>query len=170
MPSFIPIAALFIFPMLMAFAGASDLLTMRITNKLVLLVAIGFFPVALVAGLPLETIGVHVATALVVLAVTIGFFALGWIGGGDAKLIAATTLWFGLTGLLPYLLYASLLGGALTLVLLAVRSRPLPLLLKQVTWIDRLHDTKTGVPYGIALAAAAILLYPGSIVFQRLVG
>jgi prepilin peptidase CpaA len=170
MPSFITIPALFVFPMLMAFAAASDLLTMRITNRLVLLVVAGFFLVALIAGLPLETIGIHVATAAVVLVVTIGFFALGWIGGGDAKLIAATTLWFGLAGMLPYLVYASLLGGSLTLGLLAIRQWPLPLQLKQVAWIDRLHDAKTGVPYGIALAAAALLLYPGSIIFERLLG
>jgi prepilin peptidase CpaA len=72
--------------------------------------------------------------------------------------------------MLTYLLFASLLGGALTLSLLAVRRWPLPLQLKQVLWIDRLHDSKTGVPYGIALAAAGLLVYPGSLIFQRLVG
>jgi prepilin peptidase CpaA len=170
MPSFVTVPALFIFPLLMAYAAASDLLTMRITNRVVLLVVAGFFLVALLAGLPLQAIGMHVVAGLVVLAVAFGLFALGWIGGGDAKLIAATTLWFGVAGMLPYLLYASLLGGTLTLALLAVRRMPLPLQLKGVTWIDRLHDSKTGVPYGIALAAAAILVYPTSIVFQRLVG
>jgi prepilin peptidase CpaA len=58
----------------------------------------------------------------------------------------------------------------LTLLLLAVRRWPLPLQLKQVLWIDRLHDSKTGVPYGIALAAAGLLVYPSSLIFQRLVG
>ena len=49
-----------------------------------------------------------------VLAVTFVFFALGWIGGGDAKLAAATALWLGFDHLLKYLLYASLFGGVLT--------------------------------------------------------
>ena len=51
---------------------------------------------------------------------------MGWIGGGDAKLAAATALWFGFDHLLDYLLYASLFGGALTLVLLQFRQWPLP--------------------------------------------
>lgn len=170
MPSFISIPVLFVFPLLMAYAASSDLLTMRISNRLVLLLVVGFLVVALLTGLSIETIGMHVASAAIVLAVSFTFFALGWIGGGDAKLIAATTLWFGFPSMLPYLVYASLLGGTLTLSLLAVRRWPLPLQLKQVAWIDRLHDAQTGVPYGIALAAAGLLVYPTSIIFQRLVG
>lgn len=170
MPSFITLPAMLVFPMLMAYAASSDLLTMRISNRLVLLLLGGFFLVALLVGLPLDLIGMHLAAAAVVLALSFSFFALGWIGGGDAKLVAATTLWFGFGGMLQYLLYASLLGGALTLSLLAVRRWPLPLPLKQVGWIDRLHDGKTGVPYGIALAVAGLLVYPSSVIFQRLVG
>ena len=170
MPTFISFPAMLVFPLLMAYAASSDLLTMRISNRLVLLLVGGFFVIALLAGFPLETIGMHVAAAAIVLAMSFAFFSFGWIGGGDAKLIAATTLWFGFGQMLPYLVYASLLGGALTLSLLAVRRWPLPLLLKQVVWIDRLHDGKTGVPYGIALAAAGLLVYPGSLAFQRLMG
>ena len=170
MPSFITFPAMLVFPLLMAFAASSDLLTMRISNKLVLMVVASFFAIALLAGFSLELLGTHVAAAALVLAVSFSFFALGWIGGGDAKLIAATALWFGFEDMMMYLLFASLLGGALTLLLLAVRRWPLPLQLKQVLWIDRLHDSKTGVPYGIALAAAGLLVYPSSLIFQRLVG
>jgi Flp pilus assembly protein protease CpaA len=88
-------------------------------------------------------------------------------GGGDAKLLAATTLWLGFGVMLPYLIYASLLGGALTLLLLAARRWPLPQWLRNVKWIDRLHDSKSGVPYGIALAIAGILVYSDSVIFQR---
>ncbi len=170
MPSFIAFPAMLVFPLLMAFAASSDLLTMRISNKLVLLLAGSFFAIALLAGFSVELLGTHVAAAAIVLAVSFSFFALRWIGGGDAKLLAATTLWFGFEDMLIYLVFASLLGGALTLSLLAVRRWPLPLQLKQVLWIDRLHDSKTGVPYGIALAAAGLIVYPGSLIFQRLVG
>lgn len=170
MPPFISFPAMLVFPALMAYAACSDLLTMRISNRLVLLLLAGFFALALLAGLPLEAIGMHVASAAIVLAIAFGMFAMGWIGGGDAKLLSATTLWFGFGDMLPYLVYASLLGGALTLSLLAVRRWPLPLQLKQVVWIDRLHDAKTGVPYGIALAAAGLLVYPTSALYLRLVG
>jgi len=163
----ISLIALVIFPLLMAFAAFSDLFTMRISNRLVLVLVVAFFVLALFVGLPLQEIGMHLACAAAVLVVAFAFFSLGWIGGGDAKLIAATTLWLGLGMMLPYLIYASLLGGALTLLLLAARRYPLPENLRSIRWIDRLHDSKTGVPYGIALAIAGILVYPGSVIFQR---
>ena len=163
----ISLIALVIFPLLMAFAGFSDLFTMRISNKLVLALIVGFFALALFVGLPLSEIGMHLACAALVLVFAFAFFAFGWIGGGDAKLISATTLWLGLGMMLPYLIYASLLGGALTLILLAARRYPLPDRLRAVKWVDRLHDSKTGVPYGIALAVAGILVYSDSVIFQR---
>jgi prepilin peptidase CpaA len=159
-------AALLIFPLLMAFAASSDLLTMRISNKLVLLLVAAFFLLALITGMPLEEIGLHLACAAIVLVVAFTFFAFGWIGGGDAKLVAATTLWLGFGIMLPYLVYASMLGGALTLLMLAARRWPLPERLRAITWIDRLHDSKTGIPYGIALAAAGLLVYSDTAIFQ----
>jgi prepilin peptidase CpaA len=102
----------------------------------------------------------HLAAAALVLVISFGFFSQGWIGGGDAKLAAATTLWFGFDYLLDYLLYASLFGGVLTLVLIQFRHLPLPAPLARQGWILRLHETGGGVPYGIALAAAALIVYP----------
>jgi prepilin peptidase CpaA len=85
---------------------------------------------------------------------------MGWIGGGDAKLAAATALWLGFDFLPSYLIYASLFGGALTLALLQFRKWPLPAMLAEQDWVVRLHRDDTGVPYGIALAAAALAIYP----------
>jgi prepilin peptidase CpaA len=102
----------------------------------------------------------HLGAACVVLAVTFGFFSRGWIGGGDAKLAAATALWFGFDYLMDYALYGSLFGGALTLLLLKFRAAPMPGLLLGQGWAERLHQTDGGVPYGIALAAAALVVYP----------
>jgi len=62
--------------------------------------------------------------------------------------------------LLDYLIWASLLGGALTLLLLQFRQFDLPQVLARQKWIERLHDANAGVPYGIALAAAALIVYP----------
>ena len=95
-----------------------------------------------------------------VLVVAFVFFTRGWIGGGDAKLAAATALWLGFDHLMPYLVYASLFGGALTLLLLQFRLAPLPSVLARQDWVQRLHDRDGGVPYGIALAAAALAVYP----------
>jgi len=162
--------ALLLFPLLMAFAASSDLLTMRISNRVVLLLVALFCVVAVAIGMPLQEFGLHVACAAAVLVVAFILFALGWIGGGDAKLAAATTFWLGFGVTLPYLLDASLIGGLLTLAILAARRWPLPNVLARIGWIDRLHDSKTGIPYGIALAIAGLLTYSDTSVFQRLVG
>lgn len=161
--------ALPLFPLLMAFAASSDLLTMRISNHLVLVLALGFFVVALVLGMPVMDILTHVGIAAAVLVVGFAFFAFGWVGGGDVKLAAATVLWVGPAELLPYLVYAGLLGGALTLGILALRRWPLPATLSRVAWIARLHDSKGGIPYGVALALAGILVYSRTGIFEQLV-
>jgi prepilin peptidase CpaA len=154
---------LLFFPGLMAFAAVSDLLTMTIPNRVSLLLIAGFFIMAILVKMPLPDIGMHILSGLLVLIVTFGMFAMGWMGGGDAKLAAATGLWlgFGFT-LLEYLLVASMLGGGLTLLILNARGYLLPNFMAKVGWIARLHDQKTGIPYGIALAAAALLVYPSS--------
>ena len=154
------VTRLLLFPVLMAFAASSDLLTMTISNRLSLALAGSFFPLTIVIGMSLPAIGMHLAAAALVLAVCFGFFSMGWMGGGDAKLAAATTLWFGFDYLLDYLIYASLFGGALTLLLIQFRKLPLPEALARQSWILRLHETGGGVPYGIALAAAALTVYP----------
>jgi prepilin peptidase CpaA len=151
---------LLLFPALMAFAASSDLLTMTISNRLSLALAGGFLLLTLVTGMSLAAFGMHLAAAALVLAISFGFFTQGWIGGGDAKLAAATALWFGFDHLLDYLIYASLFGGALTLLLLQFRRLPLPSVLARQPWIQRLHETGGDVPYGIALAAAALAVYP----------
>jgi len=154
------VTRLLLFPVLMAFAASSDLLTMTISNRLSLALAGSFFPLTIVIGMSLPAIGMHLAAAALVLAVCFGFFSMGWMGGGDAKLAAVTTLWFGFDYLLDYLIYASLFGGALTLLLIQFRKLPLPEALARQSWILRLHETGGGVPYGIALAAAALTVYP----------
>jgi prepilin peptidase CpaA len=151
---------LLLFPALMAFAASSDLFTMTISNRLSLALAGGFLLLTLVTGMSLPAIGWHLAAGGSVLLVAFIFFWRGWIGGGDAKLAAATALWFGFEHLLDYMIYAALFGGVLTLLLLQFRRLPLPQALARQPWIARLHDRAGGVPYGIALAAAAMLVYP----------
>jgi prepilin peptidase CpaA len=150
------------FPALMAFAAASDLLTMTIPNKLVIALIAGFAILAPAAGLPASAIAMHVSAAALVLAVSFGLFAFGWIGGGDAKLVAATSLWLGFGSLTDYLVLASVAGGGLTLAVLILRGWPLPAFVMTWPWLTRLQDKAAGVPYGIALAAAALFVYPHS--------
>lgn len=160
--------ALLFFPIAMVIAASSDLLTMRISNKLVLLLTVGFFIVAIAVNLPLQQFAMHVLCALIVLAVAFGLFALRLIGGGDAKLAAATTLWLGFGMTLPYLVYAALFGGVLTILILVVRGIPLSPVLARMAWLARLHNKRSGIPYGIALAIAGIVVYSNTAIFERL--
>jgi prepilin peptidase CpaA len=154
------LARLLLFPALMAFAAASDLFTMTISNRVSLALVAGFLVLALLTGMGLHDILSHVGAGAAVLAVAFACFAMGWVGGGDAKVAAGAALWFGFGHLLDYLLYASLFGGGLTLLLLQFRQWPLPYALAGQTWLLKLHAKESGIPYGIALAIGALMIYP----------
>ena len=160
---------LLLFPALMAFAASTDFLTMTISNRISLALAGGFCILALCTGLSLSGFAWHLGAGALVLAVAFGFFACGWIGGGDAKLAAVTALWFGFEYLPDYLIYASLFGGVLTVLLIQFRHWPLPYQLARQSWVQRLHEQGADVPYGVALAAAALVVYPET-GWMRLVG
>jgi prepilin peptidase CpaA len=133
---------------------------MTISNRVSLALVGGFLGLAVLGGMAVADIMAHVAAGAAVLGVAFACFAFGWIGGGDAKVAAGAALWFGFAHLLDYLLYASLFGGALTLALLQFRQWPLPWSLATQGWLLRLHDRETGIPYGIALATGALMIYP----------
>ena len=154
------LARLLLFPALMAFAAASDLFTMTISNRVSLLLAAGFVVLAVAGGMGFHDMLLHVAAGTVVLTVAFICFTMGWVGGGDAKVAAAAALWFGFAHLMGYLVYASLFGGALTLLLLQFRQWPLPYPLAGQAWLLRLHGKESGIPYGIALAVSALTIYP----------
>ena len=154
------IARLLLFPALMAFAAASDLFTMTISNRVSLALAAGFLALALLSGMGWYDILLHLGAGAAVLVVAFGCFAMGWIGGGDAKVAAGAALWFGFAHLMNYLVYASLFGGVLTLLLIQFRQWPLPYALAGQTWLLRLHAKESGIPYGIALAIGALMIYP----------
>ena len=154
------LARLLAFPALMAFAAANDLFTMTISNRVSLALASCFLVLAPLTGMGLSEILLHIGAGAAVLVVAFGCFAMGWVGGGDAKIAAAAALWFGFAQLMDYLLYAALFGGALTLLLLQFRQWPLPYALTGQAWLLRLHAKDGGIPYGIALALGALLVYP----------
>ena len=159
-----------LFPATMAFAAASDLLTMTIANRISLILVAGFAVVAVLGGASGAVLFWHLAAGIAVLAVAFLCFACRWIGGGDAKLAAATALWLGFGNLFDYLIYTSILGGALTLIIVLFRTIPLPAVLVGSQWAERLHRHDGGIPYGIALAAAALIVYPQSEWMVRLAG
>jgi prepilin peptidase CpaA len=152
------------FPLAMAFAALSDLFTMTISNRLSLALLAGFVILFPLTGADFQTFGMHLLAGAVVLAITFACFAIGWIGGGDAKFATGIALWLGWGSLLDFVLTSAIFGGVLTMVLLVFRKgMVLPAGASSPAWLERLHDSRAGVPYGIALAAAALMIYPDTI-------
>ncbi|WP_230533189.1 A24 family peptidase [Microvirga roseola] len=143
-----------------AYAGVMDLVTMKIRNGLVLFLLAAYAGLAPLAGWTAAEIGMSVASATGVLACTFILFGFGWIGGGDAKFATVVALWLGAEHTPVYLIYTTLFGGVLTLAFLQFRLMTLPAFCLNRSWITRLHAKETGVPYGIALATAALFLFP----------
>ena len=158
------IAILTIFPLAMLVSGMMDILTMTIPNKVTLALVAGFFILAPFIGLGWTDLAIHIGMAFGLLLIGMFMFAMGWIGGGDAKLFAATGLWLGYSlQMFEYALYASLMGGVLTLLILKLRDLPVVPNFMSFKWMLRLHDPDEGVPYGVALATSALVIYPHSI-------
>ncbi|MBN9576732.1 MAG: prepilin peptidase, partial [Alphaproteobacteria bacterium] len=90
--AFIPFAFLLA---LLVVAAAWDVASFTIPNTLQLGLVLAFIAFALLAPLPLSVVGMHVLAGLTALALGFTLFALGYVGGGDAKLLAAVALWLG---------------------------------------------------------------------------
>lgn len=150
---------LFVFPFAMLYAAAMDVFTMRIRNHVSIAIVAAFPVVALLAGLPAQQVLMHFGVGAAVLLVTMALFAFNLMGGGDAKLIPAAAVWMGHEQILPFIVYMTLFGGALSLIVVFYRSLPaaaLPL----PQWALRLHQPGFAIPYGVAIAAGALIAYP----------
>lgn len=155
-----------ILPVLVIIAGLHDLTTMKIPNWISGLLVLGFVPAAVASGLSWTDIGIGFGVGFAALLAGMALFALRWVGGGDAKLLAAASLWFGLEGVAPFLLYTALIGGAFCMVLLAARARLQVFAMNGPTWVTRLMQPKGDIPYGVAIAVGALLAYPYSPLLQ----
>lgn len=164
------ILVLIIFPALLIAAAGWDLTSYTIPNTIPLVLLGTFIVFAAISGMTPATIGWHALAGIAGLVVGFAFFAFGFVGGGDAKLFACTALMLGFRDLLDYGVLVSLLGGGLTLGILALRRVPLPHFMAVHGWILRLHDEQEGIPYGVALALAAFIVLPHTEIFAIAAG
>ena len=137
-------------------AGWQDLRTLRIADGFSL-ASVVLFGVWAAAGfaqhrMPLASIGVAAVCGMAVFAIGAVGFAAGILGGGDVKLLAATSLFAGPAHMIDFFVVTALAGGALGLALLA--GAPIgPSAGTDGTLRARL---RVSLPYGPAIAAGGL--------------
>lgn len=151
-----------LFPTLVIAAAIGDLLTMRIPNWLNAAVALSVLPMAALAGMPLDVVQWHLLAGVVMLVFGFGLFARGYVGGGDAKLMAAAGLWVGWSALLPFVLVTTLAGGALAVVYKLYQLVRTEQEVRDFVWLRRVLRSDLELPYGIAIAVGAVWVYSGT--------
>jgi len=156
---------LLVFVFFMVLAAARDAMSFTIPNWLCGALALVFPIAAVFLGLSWMDFGLHVLVGFVALLIGMALFAPGWIGGGDAKLIAAAALWFGWPDALMFLGKAALMGGLLAVALIMLRRAAPASGLPQRWMTDTLLADGAPAPYGIALAAGALWALPESQIF-----
>lgn len=153
------------FSLLLICAALSDLLSMKIPNWLSLALITLFIPAAWLSDVSAAAIGYSFGVAVAVFAVCFLLFVLNVMGGGDAKLLAALALWFGLTpALLVFLVNVAFAGGVLTLVILVIRWKS-HWVTDRGVWLPASLTTAKKIPYGIAIAAGALMAMPQAPIF-----
>jgi len=151
------------FPILAIVAALKDLTTYTIPNWIPLLLLGAFAGLAATGGMSWDVLGIHLLVGAGALAAGMAMFALGWIGGGDAKLMAAAALWLGWPVTQTFLLDTALAGGAFAFLLLLARGQLIRAFVPiHSGWVGRLVTPGEPAPYGVAIAIGALAAFPAS--------
>lgn len=153
------VVVVLLFPAIMIHAAVGDLMTMRIPNRVISVLLASYIVAVPILGLTLSDVLWALAAAAAVFAFGLISFCCHWMGGGDVKLLTIAGLWLGAANVVPFIFYTSMFGAMLTLLILIFRQAPLPVAWRGRDWLERLHRRDAGVPYGVAIAAAGVLVY-----------
>ena len=168
-PAMTELLVLTLFPTLVIAAAIGDLLTLRIPNWLNGVTALSVLPMAVLAGMPLEVAQWHLLAGGVMLVVGFGLFARGFVGGGDAKMLAAAGLWVGWSALLPFVLVTTLAGGALAIIYKFYELVRTEQEVRDFVWLRRVLRSDLQLPYGIAIATGAVWVYSATWWMEELI-
>ncbi|MDZ7629623.1 MAG: prepilin peptidase [Parvularculaceae bacterium] len=166
----LPLIFLSAFPAALIIAALNDIYEFKIPNwiSIVLIAAYGAAGVGLAAPGDMLLEGLLLGCAALVAGFAL--FALRIIGGGDAKLLAASAPWIGLSSLGSFMIYVAIAGGALALALIVFRRLPALPAYAQAPWLVRLHQRPKDIPYGVAIAAGGLLSFSQTPLFQLAFG
>ena len=160
---FYEFCVLFVFPLCLIYAAISDAMSFTISNRVSLVLLIGFVALVPFSGLSMQEVGMHLLVGFMVLVIGFILFAGGYLGGGDVKIISTASLWLGVELVGPFLIYIGLFGGVLALSCLHIRQTPLPQALHGQTWLLNWQCGEPAIPYGIAIGLAGLTVYPQSV-------
>ena len=163
---------LYVFPLCMLAAAVSDIRRFIIPNTVSIALVAAFFISFYLSGLGFDVLRNHLITGGIMLAVGIAMFAYNVCGAGDSKLLAAAALWLGWPMFGKALIVITLFGGALSVLIFLARviARWVPRLSLIFPPMARLAATeKLIAPYGVAIAAGAVFVFPQSALFQAIV-
>lgn len=153
----IAISIIFCFAMMgiTVFCMWSDFSRMILPNKAVLAIAALFVPAYLFWPDAFCSLWSHIGAGAIILAVTYSMFAFNMLGAGDAKYAAVLGLWVGLKGLMIYMFFMALVGGALGVAALLLKKHKPVANPAAGSWIEIAQGGKSAVPYGIAITIGA---------------
>lgn len=167
---------LYVFPLCMLAAAISDVRKYIIPNTISLVLIAAFFVTFAISGLGWDILFNHVAAGLGMLIIGLILWhpdLTGYLGGGDVKLLTASAFWLGWPAFGHALLYIALCGGVMALGFLITRAlvRWFPRITLIIKPLARLAAIeKPDLPYGVAIAAGSIYVFPKSAVFIALIG
>lgn len=144
---------------LLIYAASSDVARLIIPNWVSIALAAIFIPTAILTGATAQELGLHVLFGAGVLAIGFFLFAANIIGGGDAKLLAAASIWTGFAAFAPFIFWTAAAGGVMALVLLAARQW-VPQTETNPAFVNRLLTGKSGIPYGVAIMFGGLMALP----------
>ena len=148
---FIGAGVVIAFAVLLAAAAWGDIRNYRIPNFLVAAFLVLFVLAYALGLIPRHEIVSHLGVGIVALLLGMALFRFHWIGGGDAKFIAALALWAGWPEAIRLVVAMALAGGVVSvLVLLWSRaSGRIP-----GSGNEGKDKLRRQVPYGVAIALA----------------
>ncbi|MBW6423529.1 prepilin peptidase [Rhizobium sp. XQZ8] len=153
-------------PLGLALAAISDLFTMTIPNRISIALLAIFVATAPFIGLSWADIGMSLVAGCLVFAACFALFAMNVMGGGDAKLLTATVVWYGFNhSLLAYLVTVGYVGGGVTLMFLLLRASSNSVMAMGIPLPASLVTAKK-IPYGIAIAIAGFLTFQQSPIYS----
>ncbi|MEZ5920986.1 MAG: prepilin peptidase [Parvularculaceae bacterium] len=158
------------FPAALIIAALNDVYEFKIPNWTSITLIVSYIVAGVSLGASFHIMSEGLLLGCAALAVGFALFALKYLGGGDAKLLAAAAPWIGLSGLGSFIIYVAFSGAALAAFLLVFRNMPALPFYASHPWLMRLHERPRDMPYGVAIAAGALLSFPQTPFFQLAFG